>query len=213
MVIFMDKLIELRSKIKRKKPDFNQDGSNMVKRIRNNRRWRRPVGSQSKVRLGKKGQPIKRKSGYSSPKSVRGLLKNGLMPVIVCTPAELEALDKTIHACVIASGVGKKKRIALIKAAESRGIFVYNYKDTNKALSLIEEELTERKKQRQTRLKKKKEVAKPSKKAAEPEKPVKAEKTDSEQAPAKEKAGTEIPMTRRSGTNCSRRKNDVVIFA
>ena len=142
----MDKLIELRSRIKRKKPDFLQDGSNLVKRIRNNCRWRRPTGSQSKVRLGRKGQPLKRKSGYSSPKMVRGLLKNGLLPVLVNTPADLESLNKETHACVIASGVGEKKRLAIIEAANRKGVFIFNYKDIKEAVKKLEQKFVERKK-------------------------------------------------------------------
>ncbi|MDI3544370.1 MAG: large subunit ribosomal protein L32e [Candidatus Woesearchaeota archaeon] len=147
----IDELIAQRSQIKRRKPDFKQEGFNSVKRIRNNDRWRRPTGSQSKMRLNKKGGPSKRKSGYSSPKEVRGMIKNGLMPVVIKNADEIKAVDAKKECAVIASSVGSKKRIKIIKAAIEQGISLYGIKDPVSYLKKLEDDF----KARKTRIKQK----------------------------------------------------------
>lgn len=147
----IDELIAQRSQIKRRKPDFKQEGFNSVKRIRNNDRWRRPTGSQSKMRLNKKGGPSKRKSGYSSPKEVRGMIKNGLMPVVIKNADEIKAVDAKKECAVIASSVGSKKRIQIINAAIEQGISLYGIKDPVSYLKKLEDDF----KARKTRIKQK----------------------------------------------------------
>ncbi len=156
------KLIELRSRIKKKKPDFKQDGYREKKRVRNNDRWRRPVGSQSKMRLNKKGQPLKRKSGFSSPKEVRGALKSGLQPLLVYNASQLEDFDTQNFEAVIASSVGMKKRVEIVKKAIEKNISIHNIKDTEAYLKRVEEELKKRKE-----LHKKKAASKKNEKKAE----------------------------------------------
>lgn len=160
-----DKFIRLRSWIKKKKPDFKQDGYREKKRVRNNDRWRRPVGSQSKMRLGKKGQPLKRKSGFSSPRKVRGTLKNGLKPLLIYNSSQLEDFDNEHCSAVIASSVGMKKRVEIVKKAIKNKIDIHNIKNAEAYLKKVEEELKKRKE-----LHKKKVIPKKSEKKAE-EKP------------------------------------------
>lgn len=147
----IDELIAQRSQIKRRKPDFKQEGFNSVKRIRNNDRWRRPTGVQSKMRQGKKGGPSKRKSGYSSPKEVRGMLKNGLIPVVIKNVDEIKVLDAKKECAVIASSVGSKKRIQIMNAAIEQGISLYGIKDPASYIKKLEDDFNARK----TRIKQK----------------------------------------------------------
>lgn len=150
----IDELISQRARIKRRKPDFKQEGFNSVKRIKNNDRWRRPTGSQSKMRLNKKGGPSKRKSGYSSPKEVRGMLKNGLMPVVIRNEDEIRAIDAKKECAVIASSVGSKKRIQIAKSAIEQGISLYGIKDPASYIKKLEDDFKARKTRRKQKPKK-----------------------------------------------------------
>lgn len=150
----IDELIAQRAQIKRRKPDFKQEGFNSVKRIRNNDRWRRPTGAQSKMRQCKKGGPSKRKSGYSSPKEVRGMLKNGLMPVVIKNADELKAIDAKKECAIIASSVGSKKRIQIVRAAIEQRISLYGIKDPESYIKKLEDDFKARKTRRKQESKK-----------------------------------------------------------
>ena len=58
--------------------------------------------------------------GWGSPKSVRGLRKNGIKEFIVYNPGDIANISEK-EGVVIASGVGKKKKKAIItKALEAK---------------------------------------------------------------------------------------------
>ena len=88
--------------------------------------WRKPKGNDNKMRLQLKGYPPIVKVGYRTPSELRGLHPSGLEPVVVHNRAELESLDPTRHIVYIASTVGLRKRLELIKAARERGLRVAN---------------------------------------------------------------------------------------
>jgi len=122
-VIFMKKL-KLRLKIKRKKPDFKRQGEKNLKRL--GKKWRKPSGSQSKLRKHKKSRGYMPHPGYGSPKSVRGLHPSGFEEILIYNLKDLEKMDSKKQACRIASKVGKKKRIEIMKKAGELKIKVLN---------------------------------------------------------------------------------------
>ena len=117
-------LLELKQKIKKKRPKFRRQEGYRHARLKDV--WRRPRGKHSKQRMHEKARGALPNPGYGVPKETRGLNKDGLLEVRVSNPAELSALDPKAHAAVIASGVGAKKKAEILKKAEELKIKVAN---------------------------------------------------------------------------------------
>jgi large subunit ribosomal protein L32e len=118
------KALKLRHKIKRKKPKFIRPGGKIPKRI--GKKWRAPRGVQSKLLRYKKSRGFIPHPGYGSPRSVRGLHPSGFEDVLVFNIKDLEKINPEKQACRIASGVGKKKRLEIMKKSEELKIKVLN---------------------------------------------------------------------------------------
>lgn len=118
------KMLELRRKIKRKKPEFLRQ--NWFRHPRLGKKWRSPRGIQSKLRRHIKGKGFLPKPGYGSPAAVRGLHPSGLKEVLVYNPDELKKIDNKTDCIRIASEVGRKKRREIIEKAEKLKIKVLN---------------------------------------------------------------------------------------
>ncbi len=88
--------------------------------------WRRPKGIDNKIRMKRKGYPPIVTVGYRGPKSVRGIHPSGFIEVIVHNPRELMNINPETQAIRIASTVGVRKRIEIIREAVRRGIKVLN---------------------------------------------------------------------------------------
>ncbi len=120
----MKRLLKLRRIMKRKKPDFLRQ--NWFRFPRLGEKWRRPRGRHSKLRKHEKNRGFLPKPGYGSPALVRGLHPSGLKEVRVFNAKELENLDPKQHAVRIASQVGRKKRMEIMKKAQELGLKVLN---------------------------------------------------------------------------------------
>jgi large subunit ribosomal protein L32e len=118
------RLLELRRILKRKKPEFLRQNWFRFKKL--GEKWRRPKGLHSKLRRHFKGKGFLPKPGYGSPSLVKGLHPCGLKEVRVFRVEDLEALNPNEHAVRIASQVGKKKRMEIMKVAKERGLKVLN---------------------------------------------------------------------------------------
>ena len=116
--------LKIRAKLKRKKPKFRRQGEKNVKRV--GKKWRSVRGNQSKLRMHRISRGFIPNTGYGSPKSVRGLHPSGFEDVLVHNLKELEKIDASKQACRIASSVGKKKRLDIIKRANEMKIKVLN---------------------------------------------------------------------------------------
>lgn len=161
--------LELRKRMKRKKPDFVRQDSHKKGEIKP--RWRRPRGMHSKMRLKKKGYRKMPNAGYRSPKDVRGLDISGLVPVFITSLKQLDAVAKDTQGIMISSSLGNKKRLGALKAAKEKGIKVLNIKNPDNCINKIEENMAKRKEK-----KKKKTEKKAEKKEAKKEEKPKAEK-------------------------------------
>ncbi len=120
----MKRLLKLRRILKRKKPDFLRQEWFRFPRL--GKKWRRPKGRHSKLRKHVKNKGYLPKPGYGSPVSVRGLHPSGLEEVRVFNPQEVKNLNPKTQAVRIASSVGMKKRIEIMKIANELGIRVLN---------------------------------------------------------------------------------------
>jgi len=115
--------------------------------------WRRPRGIHNKLRLCKGGQGLTPKIGYGSGKD-KGLIK-GAVPVLIHTLEELITFDTKKNVGIIASGLGMKKKIAIVKKAQELHIQLLNIKDSDKFLKKVEEMKSQKNKKQE---KKKQEV-------------------------------------------------------
>jgi len=88
--------------------------------------WRKPRGRYSNKRKKlKEAGPIPC-IGYRQPKAVRGLHPSGYKEVLVHNVKELEKIDPKTEAARIASQVGLKKRLEIMKKAKELGIKILN---------------------------------------------------------------------------------------
>lgn len=87
--------------------------------------WRRPTGSHSNSRLKKKGAAPGPNAGYRKDKRFRGLHPSGFEEVLVHNVDDVESLDDD-QAARIASGVGGRKREAIVEKADENEVKVLN---------------------------------------------------------------------------------------
>ena len=110
--------------MKRKKPEFVMQGSKNLKRLGD--RWRKPRGAHSKLREHKTAKGFLPRTGYGSPRDVKYLHPSGFKEKLVYNFNDLTSIDPTKQACRIASSVGIKKRLVMMKKAEELKIKVLN---------------------------------------------------------------------------------------
>ncbi|MEE9323764.1 MAG: 50S ribosomal protein L32e [Candidatus Aenigmarchaeota archaeon] len=121
-----EEMLELRKKIKKKKPKFRRQEWFRKKAL--GEKWRKPRGLHSKLRMHEKAKGSLPKPGYGSPASVRGLNREGYREVLVKNTKDLEKINPKEEIAIIASGVGKKKRFEIFELAGKNNIKVGNYK-------------------------------------------------------------------------------------
>jgi large subunit ribosomal protein L32e len=119
-------LLRLRDAQDDRRPRFTRQASYRYWRIGRDEAWRRPRGLQSKQRRHYGYRSVVVRIGYRGPRMVRGLTPSGFAPVLIHTARDLEALDPTRQAALIAHGVGTKKRLVLEEAARKRGVHLLN---------------------------------------------------------------------------------------
>lgn len=117
-------LLELRKELRRTRPIFLRQES--WRYVRVGPAWRRPKGTDSKMRLRKRGWPKRVKVGYGVPLKVRGLHPSGFKDILVHTIDDIERLNPEIDAARLASTLGAKKRRIMVDRAHELGLKVLN---------------------------------------------------------------------------------------
>ena len=107
--------------------------SRLGKGRKNKQVWRRAKGRHNKVRLKRKGYPIKVMIGFRTPKEGRDLVQD-MKPVRILNVRDLDKVGKGQTAFV--GKVGNKKRIEILKAAKEKKISVANLNIKKKLKSL-----------------------------------------------------------------------------
>lgn len=166
-------MLELRNNMKRKKPDFARQDSGLKKQFRGS--WRRPKGLHSKLRLAKKGHGKCPRVGYSSPKPIRGLMRNGKELFVINNFDDLKGFKD--GCLVIGSNVGLKKRIVLLEEIAKRNLNFFGVKDVSKHIEDIKSRVSKRKNEKKARKEKRAKTREEIKKRKKEEKE-KAEKKD-----------------------------------
>ena len=116
--------LALRERHKSKKPTFRRQESWRYKRV--SQIWRKPDGTESKMRKKKKGWPKSVEIGYRGPKIARGLHPSGYVEVLVNTLDDLGKVDPKTQAIRIAHTVGMRKRAEISLRADEKGIHILN---------------------------------------------------------------------------------------
>jgi large subunit ribosomal protein L32e len=145
-------LLELRSQIKSRKPNFIRQDFHKQKKL--GRKWRRPKGLHSKVRLKLKGRAKKVSKGYRSPKKVRHIHKSGLQQCIIRTMRDIEKLDAKKNCLVISSSLGDKKKIVILKKAKDLGFNISNVNNPDDYIKKVEDKIRLRKEKEKDKVKK-----------------------------------------------------------
>jgi len=105
------------------KPRFHRQVSHSYRRLQ--KAWRKPRGSQSKMRKAKIGKGRMPAVGYGAPKNLRGLHPSGYEEVLVHNVGGLDGMNEK-QAVRIAASVGGKKRAEILKTAQEKKIKVLN---------------------------------------------------------------------------------------
>ncbi len=129
-------LLELRKKMKKKRPKFRRVESWRYKRVKDS--WRKARGIDSRTRIKSKSGVKSPSVGYRAPKSIRGLHPSGFEEINVITIKDLEGLSPKKHAIKVASRLGARKRIKLIEYAQRRGFKILNLGVSQKELEELE---------------------------------------------------------------------------
>ena len=165
-----DKLLKVRSIIKKRKPTYKRVQSHQFPKL-NDGKWRKPKGMGNKVRRGRRGKPSMPEVGFGSPKSVRGLNKKGLIEVIINNSSELSNIDSKTQIAIIGSTVGSRKRLEILNEAKKLKLEIGNVKDIEKSIKALTKE---------------KKVKKEKKVAPKAEESKKEDETKKDEKPSKE---------------------------
>jgi len=171
--------IEIRNKMKKKKPTFVRQDAHKKKRLAQN--WRKPRGIDSKLRLQLKGKGKIVKPGYKSPKEVRGMNREGLLEVLICNVQDLQKIKEGMIG-IVSSTVGARKKIEILKEAKKANIKLANCDDKfiekTEAAKKEKEEIKKKKEAKKAEKKKQAKAKEEEKKAAEEKKSESSEKKE-----------------------------------
>ncbi|MBN1544607.1 hypothetical protein JW898_04045 [Candidatus Woesearchaeota archaeon] len=177
-------LLQKRRLLKRKKPEFIRQDAHKRKKLSWN--WRKPRGSDSKMRVSRRGYKRQVRKGWGSPSLVKGLDRTGLTPFTANRPADLANADPKKHIIIIGGSVGTKKKVAIIEQALSKHLKIANFKDPSKLVTEVKEQFEKKKKDKEKlkeeRAKKREAAKKEAEKKKEKEKKEKEKEKSRDEA-------------------------------
>lgn len=146
-----ERLLRLRKLMNQKRPTFLHQEHWKLKRFRK-APWRKPRGKRSKMRTKERAKPFLVSIGYRGPREVRGWHPKGMPEITVYNVQDVERLEaekeksktetkrrktkkktkkekgkgKENYVVRIASTVGTRKKIQIVKAAVEKNLYVAN---------------------------------------------------------------------------------------
>lgn len=163
------RLLHIKKQKKAQKPAFFRRNFKKNKRTRVNGKWRAPRGLHNKLRRRRRGIGQWVMPGYRMPARVRGLTVDGLLPVVVENTQQMGALDSAIHAVILKSSTGEKKKVLMIQEALKKNIRILNMRDASAFLKACEEKRAQKPvKEKEKRVGEKKEEKKEEKEEEKP---------------------------------------------
>ena len=145
-------LLALRNKKNKIKPGFLRQDITRKKGI--SKKWNKPTGIHSKQRTKNKGKGKLPRVGYSAPREIKGLSKNGFNLINISNTTEISKIRPNIDSIIINSKVGNRKRLSLLENLKKTGVEIANFKIIDKKIENIKKILEDRKKQRAAALNK-----------------------------------------------------------
>lgn len=118
------RLLELRKRMNRKRPEFHRQ--EWFRYVRIGSSWRKPRGKHSKLREKKGYRHAFVESGYRGPRGARHLHPSGFREVYVTNLKDIEKIDPRKEGARVSSHIGRKKRLEIQEKAKSLGIRVFN---------------------------------------------------------------------------------------
>lgn len=206
MALDIKNALDIRKRIKSKKPTFIRQDAHKKAKLKVC--WRKPRGLHSKMRMKKRSYRRLPAIGFGSPRMARDLNRIGLKEIVVNNVADLLHIkeskkDLSLYCIVVASSVGTRKKVSIIKKALELGFAIDNVRNPETYEAKVKQMLDTRQKAAKARKseqdkktkavddkkskKKEKSIdqtvadkkdAKPIKKADAPKKEVKAEKEE-----------------------------------
>ncbi|MFH1331972.1 MAG: eL32 family ribosomal protein [archaeon] len=179
----MKELIELRRKLKKKKPKFLRQDAHKVKKLE--KKWRAPRGRHSKMRFKLRSYRKQPSIGYSSPRKVRGLDSKGRKEIKVERVQDLEKV-KQDEIIIIGATVGTKKKVEIFKKIIEKKLQVKNIRNIEEFIKQAEEKIKKKKEEVEKKETKKKKAKEEALKKAEEKKKEEEKKTEEEKQKEKE---------------------------
>ena len=118
------RLLNVRKRQKLKKPHFVQTDQHKKKKLKDV--WRKPRGLHNKKRKYILGKGEMARPGYVSTAAVKGLHPSGFEEVLLSRAKDLDNVDPATQAIRIARTVGQRKRMDIVKKAQSLGLKILN---------------------------------------------------------------------------------------
>ena len=103
---------------------FKQQNVHAFKRLKT--KWRKPKGSQSKMRKEKNGKPEMPKIGRRTATAWRGMHPSGRREFFVRNLHDLKRANEDTEAIRISSAIGEKKKEEIVKKAKEMNLKVLN---------------------------------------------------------------------------------------
>jgi len=170
----MKNLLELKNKVKSRKPRFVRQDYNK-ELFKNIDKWRKPRGLHNKRRLNKKGHQKNPAIGYKSPRLVRGLHKSGIELIYISNIKDINKIKNENQAAVLSSNLGNKSKLSILEICLKNKIRVFNIKNPEEYIKKVKESLEKKKADKKKRETKKKEAREKAEKKKEEKKEDKQE--------------------------------------
>ncbi len=180
------RLLQQRKLTKKHKPTFLRQDATRNKSLE--KKWRKPKGMHSKMRIHLRGRRKSPSPGYASPRAVRGLTRQGLREVYVTNAKNLEGFDSKTQ-IVVFGQIGLRKKMELIKICSDKKYPIAQIKDPGAFTQKVQADLIARKSKKKQTIDQKKKKEESLKKAKDNKESEKKEEAASPEVKEETKKG------------------------